>query len=104
MRSICLGCCLLLLITATAFAAPGTPQTPHPRLLVLTDIGGDPDDQQSMRRLMLYANEFRVVGLVASASGTVGEVGKDVTRPDLIREIVDDYAKVRTNLSLHAEG
>jgi len=27
-----------------------------PRLIVLTDIGGDPDDQQSMIRLMHYAN------------------------------------------------
>ncbi len=31
-----------------------------PRLIVLTDIGGDPDDQQSMIRLMLYSNEFEI--------------------------------------------
>ena len=41
-----------------------------PRLLVLTDIGGDPDDQQSMIRLLLYANEFDFEGLIATASGT----------------------------------
>jgi len=28
----------------------------RPRLLVLTDIGGDPDDQQSMIRLMPHPN------------------------------------------------
>ena len=44
----------------------------RPRLLVLTDIGGDPDDMQSMRRLMLYSNEFRIEGLIASAAGTPG--------------------------------
>ena len=31
-----------------------------PRLIVTTDIGGDPDDQQSMIRLMLYSNEFDI--------------------------------------------
>jgi hypothetical protein len=35
------------------------------RLLVLTDIGGDPDDQQSMVRLLLYANEFDLEGLIS---------------------------------------
>ncbi|MCU0870890.1 MAG: DUF1593 domain-containing protein [Pirellulaceae bacterium] len=42
----------------------------RPRLAVLTDIGGDPDDQQSLVRLMVYANEFEIEALVASASGT----------------------------------
>lgn len=76
----------------------------RPRLLVLTDIGGDPDDQQSMIRLMLYSNEFDIEGLVASASGTPGELKRAVTRPDLIREIVVAYGQVRSNLLKHADG
>ncbi len=75
-----------------------------PRLIVLTDIGGDPDDQQSMIRLMLYSNEFAIEGLIASASGTPGELKKAVTKPELIREIVLAYGKVRDNLAQHAEG
>jgi hypothetical protein len=71
---------------------------------VLTDIGGDPDDQQSMIRLMLYANEFQIEGLLATASGTPGELKEAVTRADLIREIVEAYGKVRANLSLHSQG
>ena len=39
----------------------------RPRLAVLTDIGGDPDDQQSLVRLMHYANEFELELLVATA-------------------------------------
>ncbi|OAM89062.1 DUF1593 domain-containing protein [Termitidicoccus mucosus] len=76
----------------------------RPRLCVLTDIGGDPDDQQSMVRLMVYANEFQIEGLIASASGTPGELKKAITRPDLIREIVSAYGKVRVNLARHADG
>jgi hypothetical protein len=98
--------CLRTLLTATLLAAPcpsraATAAPAKPRLLVLTDIGGDPDDQQSMIRLMTYANEFEIEGLIASAAGTPGELKKDVTNPDLIRAIVGAYAKVRPNLLLH---
>jgi hypothetical protein len=65
-----------------------------PRLLVLTDIGGDPDDQQSMVRLMVYSNEFEIEGLIASFS----------VKPHLIREIVEAYGEVRDNLAQHADG
>lgn len=76
----------------------------RPRLMVLTDIGGDPDDQQSMIRLMVYANEFEIEGLIASASGTPGELKQAVTKPQLIREIVNAYGQVRHNLALHSDG
>jgi hypothetical protein len=69
-----------------------------PRLIVLTDIGGDPDDRQSMIRLMLYSNEFEIEGLIASASGTPGELGKAVVKPHLIEEIVNAYGENRTLL------
>jgi hypothetical protein len=72
-----------------------------PRLLVLTDIGGDPDDQQSMIRLMTYADEFEIEGLIASAAGIPGELKEDATHPELIREIARAYGKVRPNLLLH---
>jgi len=75
-----------------------------PRLMILTDIGGDPDDQQSLVRLMLYSNEFQIEGLIASASGTPGELKKSITRPDLIRQIVDAYGEVRPRLMQHAAG
>lgn len=76
----------------------------RPRLAILTDIGGDPDDTQSLVRLMVYANEFEIEGLIASASGTPGELQESVTRPDLIREVVELYGQVLPNLRRHAEG
>ncbi len=81
---------------------PAAEQNPtKPRLLVLTDIGGDPDDQQSMIRLMTCANEFEIEGLIASAAGVPGERKEDATHPELIRQIVEAYGKVRPNLLLH---
>jgi len=85
--------------------AASTSQAPgEPRLIVLTDIGGDPDDQQSMTRLMTFANEFEIEGLIASASGTPGELKRAITQPQLIREIVEAYGKVLPSLRRHAEG
>lgn len=76
----------------------------RPRLAVLTDIGGDPDDQQSLIRLMVYANEFQIEALIASASGTPGELKQPITRPDLILQILAGYEQVWPNLQRHATG
>ena len=39
------------------------------RLFVLTDIGGNPDDQIPMVQLMTYANQMDIEGLVATQNG-----------------------------------
>lgn len=112
MRAALVLCWIVLAAAALALTVRTTPKPPRaklaappvelpPRLIVLTDIGGDPDDTQSMIRLMLYANEFELEGLIASASGTPGEVGRDVVRPELIREVVAAYGQVQPNLALH---
>lgn len=72
-----------------------------PRLLITTDIGGDPDDQQSIIRLMVYSNEFEIEGLISSAAGVPGELKKAVVRPDLIDEIIHGYRQVYPNLLKH---
>ncbi|WP_259634322.1 DUF1593 domain-containing protein [Stieleria sedimenti] len=96
-----------IVLLAGCFAVPlpaTSPADDRPRLFVLTDIGGDPDDQQSLVRLMVYSNEFQIEGLVASASGTPGELNVATTRTDLIRETVSAYGEVRGNLLRHARG
>jgi hypothetical protein len=91
---------LIILIASPEFRLLAQP----PRLAVLTDIGGDPDDQQSLIRLMLYANELDIELLAATAAGTPGELKEAITRPELIRQIVDAYGEVLPNLRKHAEG
>ncbi len=95
---------LLLTALIQAFTPAPAGAAERPRLLVLTDIGGDPDDTQSLIRLMLYANEFEIEGLIATAAGTPGELRDNVTKPELIREVVHAYGKVRDNLANHAAG
>src|SRR4051812_45857800 len=72
----------------------------RPRVLVLTDIGNEPDDSQSMVRFLLYSNEFDVEGLVATTSKHL----KGRVIPRMIAERVDAYGEVRDNLARHAEG
>jgi len=74
-----------------------------PRLVVLTDMTSispgvrEPDDSQSMIRLMLYANAFDIEGLIASSGLQHGHV----VRAEIIHKIVDAYGAVQPNLLLH---
>ncbi len=90
-------------IALLLFLAPWTALAERPRLVVLTDIGGDPDDTQSLIRLMVYSNEFEIEGLIASASGTPGELKESVTRPDIILEVISRYEQVLPNLRTHRD-
>ncbi|MBV8827773.1 MAG: DUF1593 domain-containing protein, partial [Acidobacteriaceae bacterium] len=40
----------------------------HPRLIVISDIGNEPDDQMSLTRLLLYSNELDIEALIAATS------------------------------------
>src|SRR5262245_21506616 len=53
-----------LVLLITSFTAQATA---HERLRVVieTDAGGDPDDEQSLVRFLLYSNEWDVEGIIA---------------------------------------
>ncbi|MBB5730768.1 hypothetical protein FHS99_003275 [Sphingomonas prati] len=78
-------------IPAPAIGQPDVaqPSVPHPRLLVLTDIEADPDDTQSLIRLLLYANEIDIEGLVATTS--VHQ--KTRLAPESIRRLIGEYER-----------
>ena len=46
-------------------AARVDPYVEKQRVVVMTDIANEPDDQMSMVRFLVYSNEFDVEGLVA---------------------------------------
>lgn len=86
--------------TTRSLALAGPTLGDKQRLIVLTDIGGEPDDSMSIVRLLTYSNQIDVEGLVATTSVWM----KTSTHPDAIREIIDAYAKARPNLLLHEQG
>src|SRR3984885_15644890 len=71
-----------------------------PRVFVLTDIGNEPDDQMSLTRFLLYSNDFEVEGLVAVTSTWQ----REKVSPEIIREVLSNYGKIRTNLLKHCHG
>jgi hypothetical protein len=76
------------------------PYVARPRVVVLTDIANEPDDQMSLVRFLLYSNQWDVEGLVATTSTWL----KDRVRPDVIHSVLDGYEKVQPNLLKHAPG
>jgi len=70
------------------------------RLVVLTDIEADPDDSQTLIRLLLYSNQIEIEGLIATTS--VHQ--KSRVAPETIRKIINGYEKVQTNLLKHEPG
>ena len=49
------------------FLSEGEPEQRH-RLIILTDMENEPDDSQTMVRLLMYSNEVDVEGLIAVTS------------------------------------
>ena len=70
------------------------------RVIVLTDISNEPDDEESLVRFLVYSNEYDVEGLIATTSVWL----KDTVRPERIQERVAAYGQVRDNLLKHASG
>ncbi len=87
----------ILLLSASAILPA---QQPKNRVVVLTDIEADPDDTQSLIRLLLYSNNLDIKGLVATTS--VWQ--KSRIAPESIRKIIETYGKVRPNLLKHETG
>jgi len=71
-----------------------------PRMIVISDIGNEPDDQMSLVRLLLYSNELDIEALIASTSTWQ----KTAIHPETMRTLVEAYGEVRANLLLHAKG
>ena len=74
--------------------------TGHPRVMIISDIGNEPDDQMSLVRLLLYSNELDIEGLIAATSTWQ----KSAIHPETMRTLIDAYGQVRPNLMLHAKG
>ncbi len=74
------------------------PAAERPQVVVLTDLSNEPDDEESLVRFLVYANEFSVRGLIATTSTHL----KNGPRRDLLLRDIAAYAQVLPNLQQHA--
>lgn len=77
------------------------------RVVILADMGNEPDEEQQMAHMLMYCNDFKLEGLIAVSgkplnSGRNDEF-KSKLHPELFHELISEYGKVRTNLMLHAD-
>jgi len=72
----------------------------NPKVIVLTDIGGDTDDEQSLVRLLLYSDYLNIKAICATSR--LGH-GQD-TKPELIYKQIQAYSSVYPNLLLHSSN
>ena len=108
----------------TESAEEATPEPKKPRTIVTTD--GEIDDVDSYIRMLLYANEFRIEGLIYSSSmwhykgdgkGTLFTSEMEMTKTmygaktdlrwpgvEWMNPLLDAYEEVYPKLSQHAEG
>jgi hypothetical protein len=70
------------------------------RMIVLTDIEADPDDTQTLIRLLLYSNVIDIKGLIATTSVWK----KTSVSPESIKKVIQAYSKVQPNLKKHEPG
>jgi hypothetical protein len=75
----------------------------HIRLIIETDAGGDPDDEQSLVRFLLYANEWDVEGIIANRPTARDGENRNPERTGLgiVRRLLDAYGQCWTNLVQH---
>lgn len=95
MRWIALGLAGLVAMACAAGAAEV-----KPRLIVVSDIGNEPDDSESFVRLLLYTNQIDAEGFVASTSTWQ----REIIHPELMRERIAAYGQVLKNLRVHDKG
>jgi hypothetical protein len=99
----------VLAMTSAPLAAQGTTEPlPRPRLIILADMGNEPDEEQQMTHMLVNSNEFHLEGLIAVTGKFLNEHSgnpfKRVVHPELFHKLIDGYAKVEANLRRHAKG
>ncbi len=101
MEKTCLLICLSLLIFKLS-------ANDNHRLIVLADMGNEPDEVQQMTHMITYANELDIEGLIAVTGKYLRPESKEeyrrITHPELFMEIIAAYAKDLPNLKKHAKG
>ena len=96
----------VLALAASVLPGQGLPPTHvddftgKPRVVIISDIGNEPDDQMSFVRLMVYSNELDLEAMIAATSTWQ----RAATHPETMHAIVQAYGQARPNLMQNAQG
>jgi hypothetical protein len=98
--------CFTVLLESEISAQTQNPGDPKFRLIVLADMGNEPDEMQQMVHLLMYNNELDLEGLIAVTGIWLrpdfdGPPYRKKLHPNLFHEIIDGYEQVYDKLILH---
>ncbi len=78
------------------------------RLIILADMGNEPDEMQQMIHMITNSNEFDIEGLVAVTGKYLRPEShvpyRQTLHPELFHQIIDAYEKDLPNLKKHTDG
>ncbi|MEM6690340.1 MAG: nucleoside hydrolase-like domain-containing protein [Planctomycetota bacterium] len=97
----------LILMAAFVVACASNLTAESPRLIIMADMGNEPDEEQQMAHLLMYANMVDLEGLIACSGKYLHadrDDGRTKVRPDLLHNLVNAYEEVVENLRLHSTG
>ena len=89
-----------LQVSSNSSCSTTQPVHTRPRVLILTDIANEPDDAESLVRLLVYSHQLRLQGFVATTSYWLNSS----THEDQIIDTLKVYGNVLPNLKAHANG
>ena len=99
---------LSICLAFPSIAIADTQASPRSRLLILADMGNEPDEEQQMAHMLVNCNEFDLEALIAVTGKYLRPESRQeyrrVLHPELFHKLIDGYAKVLPNLKLHAAG
>lgn len=99
--------CAFLVVFALAFSNPEESIAAEKlRILIETDAGGDPDDEQSLVRFLLYANEWDIEGIIANRPTARPGENRNPERTGLgiVQRLLHAYGDVHGRLTENAAG
>ena len=75
------------------------------RLIILADMGNEPDEEQQMMHMLMCSNEFDLEGLIAVTGKYLHPAMKlpykQIVHPELFIKLIEGYQKVHPNLLKH---
>jgi len=88
---------LVIVLAAVVLTSHARAETRRPRVVVLTDITNEPDDEESLVRFLVSSCDYDVEAMIATTSTWL----RKNVRPEKIRAQVRAYREVYRNLIKH---
>lgn len=96
---------LIIVLSFTMFCVCAQTGGSKSRLIILADMGNEPDEEQQMMHMSMCSNEFDIEGLIAVTGKYLNPSHsspyKQIVHPELFMKLIDGYEKVYPNLLKH---